>query len=98
MSGICGYVGDHRPEFPGTMPRAIRQRGPDEMQAWTDAAAQVGPGHWLLSPFGMARDGNCSWPAITPALNRFTFGKTASDFISRRRSRRFLRFRIVRES
>lgn len=49
MCGICGYVGDHRPELLEPMHLAMTHRGPDDFGVWHDAAGPVGLGHRRLS-------------------------------------------------
>lgn len=58
MCGICGYVGDHRPELLERMAIAMRHRGPDDMGTWHDAAARVGLGFRRLSIIDLSPAGH----------------------------------------
>ncbi len=58
MCGICGYVGDHRPELLEPMAKAMAHRGPDDMGAWHDAKAEVGLGHRRLSIIDLSPAGH----------------------------------------
>jgi asparagine synthase (glutamine-hydrolysing) len=49
MCGICGYVGDHRPELLEAMCARMVHRGPDDQGVWFDERAEVGLGHRRLS-------------------------------------------------
>jgi asparagine synthase (glutamine-hydrolysing) len=49
VCGICGYVGDHRPELLDAMASAMAHRGPDGSGSWFDAEPRVGLGHRRLS-------------------------------------------------
>lgn len=64
MCGICGYVGDHRPELLEPMCNAMRHRGPDDSGMWHDAAARVGLGHRRLSIIDLSPAGH--QPMATP--------------------------------
>jgi asparagine synthase (glutamine-hydrolysing) len=58
MCGICGYVGDHRPELLEPMCLAMIHRGPDDMGTWHDANARVGLGHRRLSIIDLSPAGH----------------------------------------
>lgn len=58
MCGICGYIGDDRPELLEPMARAMAHRGPDDMGTWHDAATQVGLGHRRLSIIDLSTAGH----------------------------------------
>jgi len=58
MCGICGYVGDHRPELLEPMHRAMTHRGPDDFGVWTDPAGPVGLGHRRLSIIDLSPAGH----------------------------------------
>jgi asparagine synthase (glutamine-hydrolysing) len=58
MCGICGYVGDHRPEILEPMCRAMAHRGPDDCGTWHDADAGVGFGHRRLSIIDLSPAGH----------------------------------------
>lgn len=58
MCGICGYVGDRRPELLEPMARAMTHRGPDDMGAWHDDDARVGLGHRRLSIIDLSPAGH----------------------------------------
>lgn len=49
MCGICGYIGDHRPELLEPMCAAMAHRGPDGMGSWHDPERGVGLGHRRLA-------------------------------------------------
>jgi asparagine synthase (glutamine-hydrolysing) len=58
MCGICGYVGDHRPEVLEPMCSAMIHRGPDDAGTWTHAEQQVGLGHRRLSIIDLSPAGH----------------------------------------
>lgn len=58
MCGICGYVGEHRPELLEPMCLAMAHRGPDDFGAWHDPEAQVGLGHRRLSIIDLSPAGH----------------------------------------
>jgi len=58
MCGICGYVGDHRPELLEPMCLAMEHRGPDDMGVWHDVDARVGLGHRRLSIIDLSPAGH----------------------------------------
>lgn len=58
MCGICGYVGEHRPELLEPMASAIAHRGPDDLGTWHDAAGPVGFGHRRLSIIDLSPAGH----------------------------------------
>lgn len=58
MCGICGYVGDHRPELLEPMNTAMVHRGPDDSGRWHDAPDQVGLGHRRLSIIDLSAAGH----------------------------------------
>lgn len=58
MCGICGYVGDHRPELLEPMCLAMAHRGPDDQGAWADEVQQVGLGHRRLSIIDLSPAGH----------------------------------------
>lgn len=64
MCGICGYVGDHRPDLLEPMASAMVHRGPDDMGTWHDAAAEVGFAHRRLSIIDLSPAGH--QPMSTP--------------------------------
>ncbi|OWY73446.1 asparagine synthase (glutamine-hydrolyzing) [cyanobacterium TDX16] len=64
MCGICGYVGDHRPELLEPMALAMVHRGPDDMGTWHSAEGQVGLGHRRLSILDLSPAGH--QPMSTP--------------------------------
>ena len=58
MCGICGYIGDHRPELLEPMCMAMVHRGPDDMGTWVDPKARVGLGHRRLSIIDLSPAGH----------------------------------------
>ncbi|MBK8267702.1 MAG: asparagine synthase (glutamine-hydrolyzing) [Planctomycetes bacterium] len=58
MCGICGYVGEHRPELLEKMCCAMVHRGPDDEGVWHDAAAKVGLGQRRLSIIDLSPGGH----------------------------------------
>jgi asparagine synthase (glutamine-hydrolysing) len=58
MCGICGYVGDHRPELLEPMCTAMVHRGPDDAGTWHDAGSGVGLGHRRLSIIDLSPAGH----------------------------------------
>ncbi|OQZ01579.1 MAG: asparagine synthase (glutamine-hydrolyzing) [Planctomycetes bacterium UTPLA1] len=64
MCGICGYVGDHRPELLEPMALAMVHRGPDDMGTWHSTEGQVGLGHRRLSILDLSPAGH--QPMSTP--------------------------------
>ncbi len=58
MCGICGYVGDHRPELLEPMCLSMVHRGPDDMGTWHDQAGPVGLGHRRLSIIDLSPAGH----------------------------------------
>lgn len=58
MCGICGYVGEHRPELIEPMCRAMEHRGPDDSGSWHDAEAMVGLGQRRLSIIDLSPAGH----------------------------------------
>ncbi len=58
MCGICGYVGDHRPELLGAMCAAMSHRGPDDQGVWHDEPARVGLGQRRLSIIDLSPAGH----------------------------------------
>ncbi|MBI5864330.1 MAG: asparagine synthase (glutamine-hydrolyzing) [Planctomycetes bacterium] len=58
MCGICGYVGDHRPELLEPMACAMQHRGPDDMGTWHDAGGPVGLGQRRLSIIDLSPAGH----------------------------------------
>jgi len=57
MCGLCGYVGDHRPELLEAMCATMTHRGPDDVGTWSDADARVGLGHRRLSIIDLSAAG-----------------------------------------
>lgn len=58
MCGICGYVGDHRPELLEPMCMSMVHRGPDDMGTWFDEKQRVGLGHRRLSIIDLSAAGH----------------------------------------
>lgn len=58
MCGICGYVGDHRPELLGPMCAAMVHRGPDDEGTWHDPLHKVGLGLRRLSIIDLSPAGH----------------------------------------
>jgi asparagine synthase (glutamine-hydrolysing) len=58
MCGICGYVGDNRPELLEPMCLTMKHRGPDDMGTWFDARQRVGLGHRRLSIIDLSPAGH----------------------------------------
>ena len=58
MCGICGYVGDDRPELLEPMCAAMIHRGPDDAGTWHDSARGVGLGLRRLSIIDLSPAGH----------------------------------------
>jgi|CXWL01.1.fsa_nt_gi asparagine synthase (glutamine-hydrolysing) len=58
MCGICGYIGDDRPELLERMASAMIHRGPDDSGTWHDQAARVGLAHRRLSIIDLSPAGH----------------------------------------
>jgi len=58
MCGICGYVGDSRPDLLRPMCAAMAHRGPDDEGTWHDPHAEVGLGHRRLSIIDLSPAGH----------------------------------------
>jgi asparagine synthase (glutamine-hydrolysing) len=58
VCGICGYVGDHRPELLEPMCAAMIHRGPDDVGTWHDSAREVGLGLRRLSIIDLSPAGH----------------------------------------
>lgn len=58
MCGICGYIGEHRPELLEPMCAAMLHRGPDDGGTWHDAARRVGLGLRRLSIIDLSPAGH----------------------------------------
>ncbi|MDT8420830.1 MAG: asparagine synthase (glutamine-hydrolyzing) [Desulfuromonadales bacterium] len=58
MCGICGYVGDYRPELLASMCCAMVHRGPDDFGVWHDLDSSVGLGHRRLSIIDLSSAGH----------------------------------------
>ncbi|MBN2562301.1 MAG: asparagine synthase (glutamine-hydrolyzing) [Phycisphaerae bacterium] len=58
VCGICGYVGDHKPELLEPMCLAMAHRGPDDMGTWHDPASEIGLGHRRLSIIDLSPAGH----------------------------------------
>jgi asparagine synthase (glutamine-hydrolysing) len=58
VCGICGYVGDNRPELLEPMCAAMVHRGPDDAGTWHDPAREVGLGLRRLSIIDLSPAGH----------------------------------------
>jgi asparagine synthase (glutamine-hydrolysing) len=58
MCGICGYIGDDRPELLERMASAMVHRGPDDSGTWHDQSARVGLAHRRLSIIDLSPAGH----------------------------------------
>ncbi|HVP11371.1 MAG TPA: asparagine synthase (glutamine-hydrolyzing) [Phycisphaerae bacterium] len=58
MCGICGYVGDNRPELLELMCAAMVHRGPDDVGVWHDTQSEVGLGLRRLSIIDLSPAGH----------------------------------------
>ncbi|HVT88201.1 MAG TPA: asparagine synthase (glutamine-hydrolyzing) [Tepidisphaeraceae bacterium] len=58
MCGICGFVGDDRPELIGKMSAAMSHRGPDDVGQWFDPESLAGLGHRRLAIIDLTKAGN----------------------------------------
>jgi len=58
VCGICGYIGEHRPELLEPMCAAMVHRGPDDAGTWHDAARRVGLGLRRLSIIDLSPAGH----------------------------------------
>jgi asparagine synthase (glutamine-hydrolysing) len=58
VCGICGYIGENRPELLEPMCAAMFHRGPDDVGAWHDPVHQVGLGLRRLSIIDLSPAGH----------------------------------------
>jgi len=58
MCGICGYIGESRPELLEPMCASMIHRGPDDSGTWFDVEKKIGLGHRRLSILDLTSAGH----------------------------------------